>query len=750
MKKITKLFLLLVAIVTWGSVANAQTSVYCSTPSGHLNDPAFGDVNSHILLTITNIDANNISVKVEPNTGGAPIDFLQVNPSGAGAVIVGTDEGALLPEYKAIINYTTPPANVTLEILWSNPAWGGRWMVSGLTVPFAATCAPATVDTEIPTAFTAAKGTELSTSVELLLNATDNSGTVHYTISYGAGPTVVNTSGTSAVQKSYVVTGLTPSTAYNFSIEAKDAAGNPASNNPQSVSATTTAGLVTSAPTPPAYSAPKVISIFSDAFANLSGTNFNPGWGQATVQSIIMLGTDNVLKYSNFNYQGTEFTHVFPIATGMKYLHIDVWTESETQVDIFPICWNGSGNEAEKYKRLTLGAADHGIWKSYDIPLTDFVAQGLTMVDVYQIKLVGTGGKTVYFDNIYFYDDSTVTDSESPTAFTATKGNVTSSSVELLLNATDNSGAVLYEITYGATTLTASGISGVQKSQIITGLNPSTAYSFSVIAKDATGNVVSTGAIVVPATTTEVLTALPTINFETVGQDWAWTLFANGDNAASLYSVVDNPSVAGVNLSPKVAKYIINAAGDPWAGLWSSNIGEFTFTAENCIVKVMVNKDVASNFTVKFEGTSPAFEIKVPNTLINQWELLTFDFTSKIGSTYNKLVIIPDFPGTRTAGSTNYYDNISFNSSLNTAVNNVTTNNIVNCYPNPVINQLTVNAKTEINEVIVRNLVGQTVKTTLVNGLEKSIDLSDFTAGNYLVTVKLANGEIATKKFVKL
>jgi len=163
--------------------------------------------------------------------------------------------------------------------------------------------------------------------------------------------------------------------------------------------------------------------------------------------------------------------------------------------------------------------------------------------------------------------------------------------------------------------------------------------------------------------TSGAMAQLSTINYETVGHDWAWTLFENGDNAPALYSVVANPSASGINTSASVAKYIVNTNGQPWAGLWSNNLTDFTFTADNCIVKVMVYKDVISDFTVKFENdnVSVAFEKKVSNTVVNQWEELTFDFTNQIGASVTRLVIIPDFPATRTAGSTNYWDNISFN-----------------------------------------------------------------------------------------
>lgn len=739
MKKITFLFFLMVAIATSGTMANAQTSAYCQTPSGHLNDANFGDVNSHILLTITNIDANNISVKVEPREGGKAIDFLQVNASGAAAVTVGTDEGSILPEYNATINYATAPENVTLQILWSNPEWGGRWMIDGLTVPFLAKCGSGEADEEAPTAFTATKGNVLSTSVELLLNATDNSGSVQYKISYGVGPTVVNTTGTSGVQKSVIVSGLAPLTEYTFSVEAKDAAGNAAANNPQIITATTTAGLTTSAPTPPTYQSGKVISIFSDAFTSLTGTNFNPGWGQATVQSIIQVGADNILKYSNFNYQGTEFTHVFPIATGMDFLHIDVWTETETKVDVFPICWNGTGNEPEKFKSLNFGSADHGVWKSFDIPLTDFTSQGLTMTDVYQLKLVGTGGKTVYFDNIYFYDSSTDVDSEAPTGFTATKGNVTAFDVELLLNATDNSGSVVYEISYGSdpTVLSTSGLSGVEKSYTVTGLNGSTEYSFSITAKDATGNTATNSPIVVTATTLASIPAAPTplVSAEkvvSVYSDTYTNLPAELQNwYANTFSTVSlNGNAALKNTSACCFGYNFNGGAIDITGMTKLHVDIYPETLASMTL-----------------GITGGGEFKKSNIALtaNQWNSIDITLSELTGANLASVAQV----GFWDLNGTFYLDNLYFYNDTSTGLNDTEKGNKISLYPNPVKDMLTIAAQSDIKEVVVRNLVGQTVMNVSVNGFEKSVDMSSVAAGNYFVTVKMANGQVSTQKFVK-
>ncbi len=261
---------------------------------------------------------------------------------------------------------------------------------------------------------------------------------------------------------------------------------------------------IPAAPTPPVRTASKVISIFSDAYAPIPGiTDFNPSWGQTTVQSQVKLGTDNALKYKNLDYQGTSFGSDV-VAIPMKYLHVDVYSADETSLQVFCI----SHTTGEKFVQLTPIVLD--AWNSYDIPLTDFTSQGLSIGDLFQFKFVGSGGKTVYLDNLYFYTDA-VDDTEAPTAFTVTKGVVTSESVEFLLNATDNSGAVSYEISYGAgpTVLTTAGVSAVTKSYVVSGLDPTTDYSFSVSASDVFGNAAANNPVVVTATTLTPIPASP-------------------------------------------------------------------------------------------------------------------------------------------------------------------------------------------------------------------------------------------------
>ena len=156
--------------------------------------------------------------------------------------------------------------------------------------------------------------------------------------------------------------------------------------------------------------------------------------------------------------------------------------------------------------------------------------------------------------------------------------------------------------------------------------------------------------------------ATHTIDFEPagVGSGWSWT----AAEVAPDYNEITNPVSGGLNTSPTVVEFTAYTTDHNWALCYTDDNGEFTFDATNSTVKIMVYKPTISNVAIKFEGASPAIEINVTNTVINQWEELTFDFSGQIGNTYNRLVVIPDFVTPyvngkdRTTNNTIYFDNI--------------------------------------------------------------------------------------------
>lgn len=156
-----------------------------------------------------------------------------------------------------------------------------------------------------------------------------------------------------------------------------------------------------------------------------------------------------------------------------------------------------------------------------------------------------------------------------------------------------------------------------------------------------------------------VLFAQPThtIDFEAggVGANWEWIVSENADNPPLEF--IANPVSGGINTSAMVSKFTARQTGNPWALFFTDDDGQFTFDATNTTVKIMVYKPVISPVHFKVEGLSPAIELVGTNTVINQWEEITFDFSAGIGNTYSRLVIIPDFYA-RPQENIIYIDNI--------------------------------------------------------------------------------------------
>lgn len=148
-----------------------------------------------------------------------------------------------------------------------------------------------------------------------------------------------------------------------------------------------------------------------------------------------------------------------------------------------------------------------------------------------------------------------------------------------------------------------------------------------------------------------------TVDFEPAGQgaDWTWIVGENADNPIMQFPA--NPVSGGINTSATVAQFTARAGGNPWALCFTDGIAPFQFNSTNAIFKIMVYKTLISPVAVKFETGSTPIQLEVSNTLINQWEELTFDFTGSIGNSYSRMVIIPDFAA-RTEDHTIYLDNI--------------------------------------------------------------------------------------------
>ena len=152
------------------------------------------------------------------------------------------------------------------------------------------------------------------------------------------------------------------------------------------------------------------------------------------------------------------------------------------------------------------------------------------------------------------------------------------------------------------------------------------------------------------------------INFE--GPQLTWGSF---DTNPVQY--VDNPVTTGINTSATVALLTVLQGDGEWAGARTEGIDTFALDATNCTVKMDVYRDTIGLTHVKFEknngdGWGSAGTVAVSNTVMNQWETLTFDTCGWIGHAETGVIdgfaIHIDQTATRSQDTMNHFDNIMF------------------------------------------------------------------------------------------
>jgi hypothetical protein len=165
------------------------------------------------------------------------------------------------------------------------------------------------------------------------------------------------------------------------------------------------------APTP-TFPASDVISLFSNAYTNVTVDTWSAVWDQADVSDIKIAGND-VKLYTNLVFAGIEFITQTIDATSMTHFHMDIWTPDPTalpavfKIKLVDFGANGVfGGGDDREHELSFNANSTpplvtGNWIRFDIPLANFT--GLTSkAHLAQLIISGTP-ITVYVDNILFH-----------------------------------------------------------------------------------------------------------------------------------------------------------------------------------------------------------------------------------------------------------------------------------------------------------------------------------------------------------
>ena len=250
------------------------------------------------------------------------------------------------------------------------------------------------VDDEAPTNVSASVAAEGFYSVKLTVSAEDNMGAVNFSVK-NSDVEVATGASASGVPTTITISNLTPGTAYDFTVIAKDDKPNEAAS--VAVNATTKA-LPAAAPTPD-FSGKLVIPVFTDAMAGAPAQIHSGGWGEATIYEWLNLSAnDKVFYVQNLNWAGWHSWGADIDATGMQYLHVDVYSLGATSVNVTPISHDPT-HEGSSTIALTPNA-----WTSYDVPLSNYYAANIEWNKIFQFKFMNpVDGNELMIDNVYFW-----------------------------------------------------------------------------------------------------------------------------------------------------------------------------------------------------------------------------------------------------------------------------------------------------------------------------------------------------------
>jgi len=407
-------------------------------------------------------------------------------------------------------------------------------------------------------------------------------------------------------------------------------------------------------------------SVSTSAVANVT---LSPIMSCTTTSTVATQGSFTVGYKCTYETVGTDVTITFEMLDDKAGVIAYLWKET-------PFGETAMTNVSGKIFSTTISGQSMGANLSY---ACKFAFSGGMSVTKYMTYVVGSncGGTT--------------NDTQAPTAFTATLGAVTANSVELLLNANDNSGTVVYNVSYGTSTASISTAAGVQKSLLITALTAGTSYTFNISASDLAGNMAANNPVVLSATTsantnTDCAGTASEASQGSFSVGYKYAFVTTGTDVAITFEILDDK--AGLV-----------------AYLWNYTSG-FAETS-------MANAG-GKKFTKTLTGLSTGSVIKIACKFAYAGGMVvTKQFSYTVG-----------------------------NACL-TALEEVALDEPI-LYPNPVQNTLYLRLAGEKNHVMVSNLLGQLLYETYGDG-NQSIDFSDFAAGLYTVRIDNAKGTKSAK-----
>ena len=508
-------------------------------------------------------------------------------------------------------------------------------------------------------------------------------------------------------------------------------------------------GTPNSSPPSPTNAQEDVISIYSDAFTNIDGINYDPNWGQSghtMVNPDFDPGTGNLaLAYPNFNYQGTDFLDNAQNASAMEFLHVDIWVAAGTDrtVKVTPIDNSGVG-ATEILVEVPLM---QGGWNSIDLPKSAFA--DMSWNSVIQMKVDGqfnsdgsanTDPYDIYLDNIYFWKESTASGTDATLSDLQVDGitipgfnpEVTSYSYGVssgpptpMISATTADLNATTEITQ------VSNVPGFGE-VIVTSANGMVVQNYVIdFFLDAPG----TGApdpsdqeSAVISLFSDSYTDVEVDTWNTVWSDATFEDVMIDGNPTKKYTALGFNGIETVN-APVDASDMMHINMD----IWSPNMDEIRIK----LVDFLGDGFGGANDDTEAELTLPVtkgewMNIKIPLSDFSDGGMSSF-------SDINQYIISSVPFGTGIL----FVDNVYFSKMVSSS-EDLDERHLVKVYPNPVNLNGTLYLSETVKNIEVMSLHGQLLRTSSAT----SIDLGEIASGAYLVRITTINGEKQISKII--
>ncbi|OWP75736.1 endonuclease [Flavobacterium oreochromis] len=536
--------------------------------------------------------------------------------------------------------------------------------------------------------------------------STDNVGVTAYDVYQGS------TLKTSVTGTSVTITGLSASSTYSFAVKARDAVGNSSSSSP-------IVNVTTPAPSGTIYCVSTSNNTTDEKIGNVTLANLNNN----------SIGTNGYEDFSTLtalvSKNSTYTLSVKPIWSSTVYAEgYAAWID-----------YNKNGvftDPGEQVANISPSSATT-VTATFVVPATATLGTTKMRVSM-RYNAVPTSCETLDYGQVEDYTVSItdpIVDTAAPTAPTSlTSSNLTSTSCSLSwIGSTDNLGVVGYDVYQGSILKT----SVVGTTVSITGLTASTTYSFTVKAKDASGNI-SDSSNVLTITTAGSTSAVTDLYFSEY-------LEGSSNNKAL---EITNRTGTSVNLSAYVIKKQTNGAGSWSTGLTLSGIlvsnGKYVIVnssiASSCYSTATANVATAAG-EMAYNGNDAIglFKNGILVDIIGTFNGGTADFSVDETIRRKSTAVVPSV----TFNKLNDWDLYSLDTCSglgNRVVKSSHDKKIINLFPNPTKGnfEITFEDLSQKYTIEIYTTLGQKVRE--INEITSGIvSVNDLSKGIYLVKI---------------